>query len=304
MNAGGRNADQDKIAMRKLVTDSLAANNRLWFGADNRETGRKDPRCQSEDLGDDAVKASEYGIRNLQRILPNLPAWTHEEGGTYDQMSEMYQGLKDQFTRYMQQVMQNVGGDYTTPRGEDEKGYVYSPTPAYKQQEAVAFFNKELFTTPTWLLDERVTRYASEPSEPNYVEDLQIRVLNTLLDISTIDKIIANERMFPDHAYKIEDYFTAIHKGVWSELKVGKAIDPYRRNLQKSYIASLQSILLSTKAEQTESDAFSLIRADILQLQSEINADLPRVTDAMTRYHLQDLQVRIKKTLDANPVIQ
>ena len=79
MSAGGRNADQDKLAMRKLVTDSLAANGRLWFGADNRETGRTDPRCLSEDLGDDAVKASSYGIRNLQRILPNLPAWTHEE---------------------------------------------------------------------------------------------------------------------------------------------------------------------------------------------------------------------------------
>lgn len=304
MSDGGRNAEQDKIALRKLVTDSLAANHLLWFGADNRETGRKDPRCQSEDLGDDAVKASEYGIKNLQRILPNLPEWTHEEGGTYDQMTEMYQGLKDQFTRYMQQVMLNIGGVYTTPRGEDEKGAVYSPTPAARQAEAVAFFNRELFTTPTWILDKRVTRYASEPSEPNFVEDLQVRVLNTLLDIGTIDKILAGERQFPGQAYKIEDYFAAIHKGVWPELKTGKTIDPYRRNLQKSYIANLQNILLSTKPDQTESDAFSLSRADILQLQSEINADLPRVSDAMTRYHLQDLQVRIKKTLEANPVIQ
>ena len=110
--------------------------------------------------------------------------------------------------------------------------------------------------------------------------------------------------MFPEQAYHIEDYFAAIHKGVWAELKAGKTIDPYRRNLQKSYIASLQNILLSTKADQTETDAFSLIRADILQLQSEINADLPQVSDLMTKYHLQDLQVRIKKTLEANPVIQ
>ena len=304
MSASDRNADQDKLAMRKLVGDSLAANGRLWFGADNRETGRSDPRCQSEDLGDDAVKASEYGIRNLQRILPNLPAWTHEEGGTYDQMSEMYRSLKDQFTRYMQQVMTNLGGIYTTPRGEDEKGYVYSPTPASKQAEAVAFFNKELFTTPTWLLDDRVTRYASEPAEPNFVEDLQVRVLNTLLDIGTINKIIAGERQFPNQAYKIEDYFASIHKGIWSELKTGKTIDPYRRNLQKSYIASIQNILLSTKADQTESDAFSLIRADILQLQREIAQNLPKVTDQMTRHHLEDIQVRIRKTLEANPTIQ
>ena len=304
MSAGGRNADQDKLAMRKLVSDSLAANGRLWFGADNRETGRSDPRCQSEDLGDDAVKASSYGIRNLQRILPNLPAWTHEEGGTYDQMSEMYRSLKDQFTRYMQQVMTNIGGVYTTPRGEDEKGAVYAPTPASRQAEAVAFFNRELFTTPVWLLDERVTRYASEPAEPNFVEDLQVRVLNSLLDIGKINQVLANERQFPGQGYPIEEYLAAIHKGVWSELKTGRVIDPYRRNIQKSYIASLQNILLSTKADQTETDAFSLIRADILQLQSEINADLPRVSDLMTRYHLQDLQVRIKKTLEANPVIQ
>jgi hypothetical protein len=304
MSARGRNAEADKIAMRKLVTDSLAANTRLWFGADNRETGRKDPRCQSEDLGDDAVKASEYGIRNLQRILPNLPAWTHEEGGTYDQMNEMYQGLKDQFTRYMQQVILNIGGVYTTPRGEDEKGAVYSPTPATRQAEAVAFFNKELFTTPTWILDQRVTRFVSEPTEPNFVEDLQVRVLNTLLDIGKIDQILAVERQFPDQAYKIEDYFAAIHKGIWSELKTGKTVDPYRRNLQKSYIASIQNILLSTKADQTESDAFSLIRADILRLQREIAQDLPKVTDQMTRYHLEDIQVRIRKTLEANPTIQ
>jgi hypothetical protein len=304
MSAASRDAERDKLAMRKLVTDSTAANPRLWFGADNRETGRSDPRCLSEDLGDDAAKASEYGIKNLQRILPNLPAWTHEEGGTYDEMTEMYQSLKDQFTRYMQQVMTNIGGVYTTPRGEDEKGVVYSPTPAARQAEAVSFFNRELFTTPTWLLDERVTRFASQPAQPNFVEDLQVRVLNSLLDIGKINQILANARQFPAQAYHIEDYFSALHKGIWSELKTGHPIDPYRRNLQKSYIASIQNILLSTKADQTETDAFSLIRADILLLQSEIAADLPRVTDAMTRYHLQDLQVRIRKTLDANPVIQ
>ena len=209
-----------------------------------------------------------------------------------------------QFTRYMQHVIINVGGVYTTPRGEDEKGTVYSPTPAGKQQEAVAFFNKELFITPTWLLDQRVTRFASEPTEPNFVEDLQVRVLNSLMDIGKINQILANQRQFPEQGYPIEEYLWAIHKGAWAELKTGKTIDSYRRNLQKSYIASLQNILLSTKADQTETDAFSLIRADILQLQRELNADLPRVGDTMTKYHLEDLQMRIKKTLEANPVIQ
>jgi len=304
MGCSSSDPEQDKLCMRKLVSDSLAANGRLWFGADNRETGRKDPRCQSEDLGDDAVKAGTYGIRNLQRILPNLPAWTHEEGGTYDEMNELYGSLKDQYTRYIQHVMMNIGGVYTTPRGEDEKGYVYAPTPEARQKEAVDFFNRELFTTPTWLLDEKVTRYVSEPAEPNFIEDIQVKVLNTLLDIGKINAIIANQRQFSEKAYPVEEYLAAIHKGIWSELRTGRTIDPYRRNLQKSYIASLQTILLSTKADATETDAFSLIRADILQIQAEVNGALPRAADLMTKYHLQDLQVRIKKTLEANPVIQ
>jgi hypothetical protein len=204
----------------------------------------------------------------------------------------------------MQQVMMNIGGVYTTPRSEDERGTVYSPTPASRQQDALNFFNHELFTTPRWLLDERITRLTLEPSSPNFVEDIQVRVLNSLLDVVKIDQILANQRQFPNQAYPIELYLSTIHLGIWSELKNGKTIDPYRRNLQKSYIANLQTFLLSTKANQTETDAFSLIRADILQLQSEIGADLPRVSDLMTRYHLQDLQVRIKKTLGANPVIQ
>jgi hypothetical protein len=304
MSNGGRNAETNMIWQRKLVSDSLAGNARLWFGPDNRETGRSDPRCQSEDLGDDAVKASSYGIRNLKRILPNLPEWTHEEGGTYEMTTEMYKSLKDQYTRYMQQVMLNIGGVYTTTRAEDEHEPVYEVTPRHKQEEAVAFFNLELFTTPYWLLDEKVTKYVSEPAEPNYVEDIQVRVLNKLLDIGKIDQLLANQRRFGVKAYPVEDYITAIHKGIWSELKTGKVIDPYRRNLQKSYIASMQNVLLSTKADNTESDAFSLIRADVLQLQTEINAALLRVTDRMTKYHLEDIQVRIKKTLEANPVIQ
>ena len=304
MSNGGRNADADKIWQRKLVTDSLTTNARLWFGPDNRETGLSDPRCQSEDLGDDAVKASILGIRNLKRILPNLPEWTHEEGGTYEQTNEMYKALKDQFTRYMQHVMPNIGGVYTTVRAEDEHATVFDPTPMVKQQEAVAFYNAELFTTPSWLLDERVTRFVSEPTEPNFVEDLQVKVLNKMLDIGKIDQLLANQRQFGAKAYPVEDYLSAVHKGIWTELKTDATIDPYRRNLQKSYIGSLQNILLSTKADNTETDAFSLVRADILQLQDEIGAALPKVRDRMTRYHLQDIQVRIRKTLEANPVIQ
>jgi len=81
-------------------------------------------------------------------------------------------------------------------------------------------------------------------------------------------------------------------------------MDSYRRNLQKAYIGSEQNILLSTSPDYTETDASTVIRMDILQLQKEIAAAIPRTKDKLTRYHLQDIQVRIRKILEANPVIE
>jgi len=296
--------DADNKINYKLTTDRLAKNPRLWFGIDNRESTRNDPRCLSEDLGDNAMKASSYGIKNLKRILPNLPAWTHEEGGSYENLSSAYGALKDQFTRYMQHVMSNVGGLYTTPRSETDDKPVYEPTPKALQQEAITFYNKELFTTPYWILNPAITSKASEAVHPDFVEDLQVKVLNKLMDINKINLLLGNQRAFNNEAYPLDEYITALHHSIWSELPTGKAIDPYRRNLQKSYVANLQQILLSSTPGNIETDAFSVLRADILRLQKEVNYALPKVTDRMTRYHLQDIQVRVRKTLEANPVIQ
>lgn len=60
----------------KETTEILKNNPRLSFPGEGRN---EDPRSQSEDLGDDNVKASEYGIKNLKRVMANLPKWTHQD---------------------------------------------------------------------------------------------------------------------------------------------------------------------------------------------------------------------------------
>jgi ribosomal protein S18 acetylase RimI-like enzyme len=101
------NEEADKKASNKLIIDSLAKNPRLWFGG---EGGNSDPRAQTEDLSDNAVKASEYGIKNLKHILAKLPEWTKEEGDKYDNLSQMYSQITGQFSRYMVHVLRNIGG--------------------------------------------------------------------------------------------------------------------------------------------------------------------------------------------------
>lgn len=291
--------EEDKKLMRKLIVDSTSKNPRLWFG--DGELRKGDVRCQVEDLGDNAMKANSYGIRNLQVVMKHLPEWTHEEGGLYENMDGKYAQLKKQYTRYINQVVANIGGIYITDKSEEQSGQIIEPVPVNRQREALLFLDKQLFTTPHWILDENVTGKLIAPSGPDFVEDLQVKALNTLLDVKQLNKIIANERQFKEHALPLEEYINTVYKYIWKELSGSQVVDPYRRSLQKSYIGCLQDILLSTDPTIAETDAPAYLRQNILELQQQIGAVLPKVKDNTTRYHLKDIQVKIKKVLEAQP---
>ena len=291
------NADDDKKIMNKRITDSLGHNHLLWFGDGESKRG-VDPRCQTEDLGDNAVKASLYGIKNLQRIVPSLPLWTYEQGGLYEGLTGMYASVKDQYFRYIAHVQNYVDGVYLTVKSEETKGDVFAAVPRAKQEEALAFFNEQLFTTPYWLLNKEVINKTTVPGSEDFVEDTQVRLLNSLLDIKTFARLLGNNRRFgTEKSLPVDEYLAIIHKGIWMELKnpAVSVSDSYRRTLQKTYVGALMEILVSSSPEVTENDAFSTIRADMTQLYSEISNALPTTKDNASKYHLQDLYERIKK---------
>ena len=108
-------------------------------------SGSIDPSSQTEDLGDDAIKASEYGIKNLKRILPKLIEWTTEDGETYDEMEYIYGQVLGQFRRYMGHVATNIGGVYQFYKTSDQDGAVYTHVDKNHQKACVNFLNKHLF---------------------------------------------------------------------------------------------------------------------------------------------------------------
>ena len=153
-------------------------------------------------------------------------------------------------------------------------------------------------------MDSVVVTKVSQPSQPNFIEDLQVRTLNKLLDIGKINQLLAATRQFGKEPLGVDEYIDMIHQSVWKELKTGAAIDPYRRNLQKSYVGALQDILTSNKPEVTETDVYSVARADFQLLLQELRQAIPRLTDRLGKYHLQDMEVRVKNTLDAKISMQ
>ena len=297
---------EDKKIVNKWVLDSLKANPRLWFGT---EGNPYDPREQTEDLGDNSMKASEYGIRNLKRIIVQLPEWTKEEADKYENLSDMYYQLAGQFNRYMGHVAKNVGGVYETPKSVEQTGEnVYEPTPKAIQQEAVAFLNKQLFETPEWLLNKDILNKISYPVSSEYVSNIQVNTLNSLLSSARLNRLSVSANRFGDNnTYSLEQMLDEVKNGIWSELVTKKPIDGYRRNLQKAYIDALTNILnpppvpanaFPMPVNPKNTDVVSVTRAQMTALRTQITAAIPGTKDKLSRYHLQDVSERIRKALD------
>ena len=298
---------EDKKIVNKWVIDSLKANPRLWFGT---ESNPYDPREQTEDLGDNSMKASDYGILNLKRIIVRLPEWTQEEADKYENLSDMYYALAGQFGRYMGHVLKNVGGVYETPKSIEQTGEdVYEPTPKAIQQEAVAFLNKQLFETPEWLLNKEILNKISNPVTNEYVSNIQTGILNSLLSGARLNRLVVSANRYGDNStYSLEDMINDVKKGIWNELVSNKPIDGYRRNLQKAYVDDLANILNPPPAPPANgfmvapttknTDVASIARAQMVALRAQINSAIPGTKDKMSKYHLEDVSERIKKALD------
>lgn len=310
--SGTDDEEEDKKRSNKLIIDSLGKNPRLWFGT---ETNPYDPRSQTEDLSDNNVKASEYGIKNLKRIMTNLPGWTKEEGDKYGDMERMYNQVVTQYGRYMGHVIKHIGGVYETPKSVEQEGDVYAVTPKADQKAALTFLNTNLFETPTWLLDKNLLNKFSNPVGNETVQTLQTRYLGSLLSSDRLGRLVAATNRDAT-AYSADEMMTDIQKSIWSELATKKPIDNYRRNLQKSYVETLLGLLPSDApassgiiiigggrggfggTDPRQSDVSSIARGQLSTLNAQIKAALPTTTDKMSRYHLQDVSDRISRALN------
>lgn len=271
-----------------------------------------DPSSQTEDLGDDAMLASEYGIKNLKRIVPNLIKWTTKNGEGYDDLDEMYGHVISQFNRYMGHVSNNIGGVYEHYKTSDQAGAVYTYVDKNHQKRALGFIQDNLFETPEWLLDKEIFGRIEFAGSTERVRGLQERTLNNILSLGKMARMIENEALNGNEAYKLIDMTRDLRNGVWSELRSGKKIDTYRRNLQRAHIDRLEYLMTaenqsgrtnspyvkSTAVNTSQSDIRAVVRAELVSLQSAIRSGLGRTGDSMSRIHLQDALKRIDAILN------
>ena len=299
-------SEEAEKALLNEMTKEAYKNKRLHFGT---ETSPYDPRFQTEDLGDNSMKASEYGIKNLKRILPNLIEWSKEKGEDYSELEGLYNSLVGQFRRYMGHVTKNVGGIYENPKTYDMEGNEYEIVPSVIQNEAVAFLNEQLFKTPTWLLDQNVLAKINPDNGVELMKGIQDGTLSSLLSLDRMARLMETSSMNKAN-YSIDELMSDLKRGIFSELRTNTAIDVYRRNLQKAFVSKLiDAISLDKSAVANfngrriviaDTDLPSIARGHLIELRSQLKAANALTADRLSKFHIADLVARIDKALNPN----
>lgn len=203
-----------------------------WFGEQSAAGSPLDPASQNEALGDDAIKASVYGVKNAKYIMNHLIEWTAEEGKSYEYTSEIYKELVKQYQRYLGHVLSYMGGVhlYYGVHGEDKP--FYEPVSAVKQRDALDWLFNEFRTNASWiLLPEVCDKIGSQ--ENNFMK----------MNSATLDRLMSGYifqrfEMY-NSPYTSADYLADLHAKVWEKASTRAIPDKFERNLQMSYVHNL-----------------------------------------------------------------
>ncbi|MDT8340364.1 MAG: zinc-dependent metalloprotease [Longimicrobiales bacterium] len=255
-----------------------------------------DPTALTEAIGDDAMRASDLGVENLKRIVASLDAWTYQEGEDYDQLQELWGQVAGQWNRYTGHVLVNVGGVVQTRKRQGQDGPVFEMVSRDRQKRAVEYLNRQVFSTPSWLLAPDLLNRFMGSGVPDLVRGRQVFALNGLLNVARMKRLVEQETFHGSAAYPLGEMLDDVRAGVWSELAAGRATDAYRRNLQRAWLARMETLMEDEDA--LASDVAPFARGQLRTLRGELERGVSRVNHRATRLHYQDVMARIDAVLE------
>ncbi len=282
--------EKDHLLWNPIIIDSLANNPRLWFGGEGRD---HDPKAQTEDLGDNSMLASTYGVKNLKYIIKQLPEWTKEEADMNENLKQVYESLLGQYQRYLRHVATNIGGLPRVFKSIEQEGDVYGITPKATQKEALKWLDENLFQKPTWLIAEPwMYRIAQRPDRYLFQQVDYVLESTPLLNLQTLTDL----QLYADRSaqnYKPTEYLEDLYKVVFRELDSNATVNTFRRYLQRTYVNT--AIARLTAKGNESADARALLMSQLIKIQKKAKAST--AADAVTKAHWTDLSLIISQAL-------
>jgi hypothetical protein len=283
-------APDDEVKTLNKWIEEKADNPIYRFGGQ-----RFDPSAQTEGIGNNQVKSSTYGVKNLKIVAKNLPNWTSDKTNDYEDLSELYGELLSVWGRYVGHVIGNIGGVYEFNKKPSQAGDIYIAVTKAKQKEAMVWLQKNVFETQHWLLDKNILNKIDEAGYADILTKYQNRFLRTLLNTKTLKRMI-DAAIIQENNYTTIAMISDLSNGIFSEAKTTKNVDLHRRNLQKSFISNMANLMKNAATKNT--DISSIVRGELTTLKYNLNLASKRTVNKITKYHYKDAIVLINNTLD------
>ncbi|WP_417860936.1 zinc-dependent metalloprotease [Winogradskyella sediminis] len=267
--------------------------------------GNYDPTAQTEDIGNNSIKASTYGLKNLKIVAKNLPKWTSDQTDNYEDLEELYGELLSVWSRYIGHVVTHIGGVVEDTKNPSQEGAVYNPVAREDQKAALRWLQNNAFKTPIWLIDKSILQNINYAGYTDRIRGLQARHLNNLLSFERLGRIIDHNAIDTKN-YAALDFLRDLRRGIWSEANSGTNVSIYRRNLQRVYLEAMFQLMTEDLDKNRSRQYFNVNQSDIRAL---VRGELNRVKELLisasknsinteTKYHYLDAVERINVILD------
>ena len=279
--------------------------------------GSIDPRAQTEDLGDDPMRATEYALKNMRKVVPQLVSWTTKNGEDFGDLEEIYGETLGMWSTYMGHVTTEIGGITVDMKSAEQGANVYRVVPKAKQKAALTFLKENVFTTPTWLEPKDVSTRIG----PSTLATRQSNVLTSLLGTPRLSRLAAAEQFDPPNAYPLAEFLGDLKTAVWGSPGVGATPDANQRILQRVYLERLGVIINPPPTPATppvfsaepppppppfvvapnvpRSDLPAMARMQLRQIREEARRGVTSSTSSVARAHWQDIADRVDDILEA-----
>jgi hypothetical protein len=277
-----------------------------------RQSSRFDPQSQTEGVGNDPIKASAYGIKNLKYVAQNLPSWTSAETNNYADLEELYGEMLGVYSRYVGHVVTNIGGVFENIKMPAQGGRVYTHLNREAQEASMVWLQKELFQTPEWLLDPAILQNIDHAGYFERMRRLQSRYVSSLLSFDRIGRLIDAETVNTEY-YSALSMLQDVRKGLFTETRSTKSVDIYRRNLQRTYVERMKFLMTdegparrpgrsgfegTLNYKVSTSDVQPIVRGELQALKRTLKSARNAGVNTITKYHYDDLIARIDAVLD------
>ena len=244
------------------IIEAKAGDPLYRYGAQQMATsaayGSYDPSARTEDLGDDPIKSSDYGIRNLKYILPRMNEWIGADDEDFTHRGDLYTQLTNQYYRYIGNVMAQIGGIYLNNVKEGSSVKPSTPVSKNVQKASLKWVVGQLRAS-SWINDADVT--SNLPLSAPQSNKICAQVAKALASTVPANVMLASVVPGAGKPYTVKEYYDDLYNELFASSIAGRRLTSEEKTLQREVLTAsakdVKSMLAKSFAEDPDIDEYA-----------------------------------------------